>query len=174
MTMGAEGHSDEPRVTAPAWVRQVTPPPAARALSTLSRVDYEDAFLVEAGPAQNRTGEQWARAVLEDAPMSTRKSLSRGWSALGLRLGSIESGQFVLGWEVRHVTLDAVLLGASGRFGLSGELLFQRQQHTLLFATFVRLENRVARGLWARIEVRHRQVVRDLLEQASSPERRQP
>jgi hypothetical protein len=38
----------------------------------------------------------------------------------------------------------------------------------------VRLENRVARGLWARIELRHRQVVRDLLEQASSPERRQP
>jgi hypothetical protein len=174
MTTGTESHPDEPCVTAPAWVRQVTPPPAARALSTLSRVDYEDAFLVEAAPAQDRTGEQWARAVLEDAPMSTRKALSRGWSALGLRLGSTESDQFVLGWEVRHVTPDAVLLGASGRIGLSGELLFQRQQQTLLFATFVRLENRVARGLWARIELRHRQVVRDLLEQASSPERRQP
>jgi len=40
-------------------VRQVTPPPAARALSTLCHVDYEDAFLAETGPAQDRTGEQW-------------------------------------------------------------------------------------------------------------------
>jgi hypothetical protein len=43
-----------------------TAPLAARALSTLCHVDYEDAFLVETGPAQDRTGEQWARAILED------------------------------------------------------------------------------------------------------------
>ena len=36
---------------------RVTLPPAARALSTLSRVDHEDGFLVETGPAQDRTGE---------------------------------------------------------------------------------------------------------------------
>ncbi len=108
-------------MAAPGAVRQVTLPPAARALSTLSHVDYEDAFLVETGPAQDRTGEQWARA--------------------------------------------------SGRLGLSGELLFERQQHTLLFATFVQLDNPIARALWAGIAPRHRQVVRDLLEQASSPER---
>jgi DNA-binding transcriptional MerR regulator len=77
-------------------VRQVTLPPAARALSTLSHVDYGDAFLVETGQAQDRTGEQWARAILEDAPMSTRNALSRGWSALGLRLGSTQSDRFVL------------------------------------------------------------------------------
>jgi hypothetical protein len=48
---------------------------------------------------------------------------------------------------------------------LSGELLFECQQHTLLFATFVQLENRVARGLWAGIAPRHRKIVLDLLEQ---------
>jgi hypothetical protein len=40
---------------APGTVRQVALPPAARALSTLSHIDYEDAFLVEIGPAQDRT-----------------------------------------------------------------------------------------------------------------------
>jgi hypothetical protein len=120
-------------------VRQVTPPPAARALSTLSHVDYEDAFLVETGPAQDRTSEQWARAILEDAPVRTRKALSGGWSALGLRLGSTQPDRFVLGWDVRRSTPDAALLSASGRLGLSGELLFERRQHTLLFATFVQL-----------------------------------
>jgi hypothetical protein len=77
----------------------------------------------------------------------------------------------VLGWEVRRSTPDVALLGANGR-RLSGELLFEHQQHTLLFATFVQLENRIAGALWAGITPRHRQVVRDLLEQANCPERR--
>jgi len=151
---------------------RVTLPPAARALSTLSRVDHEDGFLVETGPAQDRTGEQWAGAMLEDAPVSTRNALSRGWSALGLRLGSTQSDRFVLGWEVLRSTPDVALLGANGRLGLSGELLFERQQRTLFFATFVQLENRIARALWAGFAPRPRQVVRDLLEQANCPERR--
>lgn len=58
-------------------MRQVTLLSAARTLSTLSHVDYEDAFLVETGPAQDRTGEQWVRAILEGAPTSTRNTLSR-------------------------------------------------------------------------------------------------
>ncbi len=176
MTAGTDSHPNDPHVEAPGRVRQVTLPSAARALSTLSHVDYEDAFLIETGPAQDRTGEQWARAILEGAPVSTREALSMGWSTLGLRLGATQSDRLVLGWEVRRSTPDVALLGASGRLGLSGELLFERQQQTLLFATFVQLDNSVARELWAGIAARHRQVVRDLLEQANSSERppRQP
>jgi hypothetical protein len=172
VTADSDSHPDDPHAEALGTVRQVTLPPAARALSTLCHVDYQDAFLVETGPAQDRTGEQWARAILEDAPKSTRSALSGGWSALGLRLGSTQSDRFVLGWEARRSTPDVALLGASGRLGLSGELLFERQQHTLLFATFAQLDNRIARALWAGIAARHRQVVRDLLDQASCPEQR--
>jgi hypothetical protein len=152
-------------------VRQVAPPLAARALSTLPRIDYADAFLVETGAVGDRTGEQWARQTLEGATAGTRRSLSRGWSALGLRLGSTESDRYVLGWEVRSSTAAFALLGASGRLGLSGELLFEPRQHTLLFATFVHLENHLARAAWDRIAPRHQQVVQDLLERASCPER---
>jgi hypothetical protein len=142
VTAGTASHPDDPHVEVLGTVRQVTPPPAARALSTLCHVDYEDAFLAGTGPAQDRTGEQLARAILEDAPVSTRNALWRGWSALG----STQSDRFVLGWEVRRSTPDVALLGASGRLGLSGELLFEYQQYTLLFATFVQLENRIARA----------------------------
>jgi hypothetical protein len=171
-TKGKDAHPSDP--PAPGTVRQVTLPPAARALSPLSRVDYEDAFLVETGPAPDRTAEQWARAILEGAPESTRNALSRGWSALGLRLGSAQPDRCVLGWEVRRSTPDLALLGAPGRLGLSGELLFERRPHALLFATFVQLDNGIARALWARIAPRHRQVVQDLLEQASRPGRPAP
>jgi hypothetical protein len=148
-------------------VRQVAAPPATRTLSTLSHVDYEDAFLVETGPAQDRTAEQWARAILEDVPIIMRSALPWAWFALGLQLGSTRSERFVLGWEVRRSTPDFVLLGASSRLGLPAELLFERRQHTLLFATFVQQDNQIARAVWAGVEPGHRQIVRYVLERAS-------
>ncbi len=148
-------------------VLQVSVPPAARALSTLSRIDYEDALLVDFGPGRDRTAEQWARAVLEDAPLIVRSALLSGWSALGLRLGFSRSERLVLGWEVRRSTPDFVLLAASSRFGMPAELLFKRRQHTLLFATFVQKENPIAHAVWAAVEPVHRPVVRYVLEQAS-------
>jgi hypothetical protein len=151
----------------PEGVREVTLPPAARALSTLGRIDYHDAFLVQTGRDHDRTAGQWARVVLEEAPESMQHTLRRGWSTLGLQLGPARSDHCVLGWEIRHTTPDVALLGVSGRRGLSGELLFERQPGTLLFATFVHLDNRVARTLWTGIAPRHRRVVRNLLEQAS-------
>jgi hypothetical protein len=156
----------DPPAPAPGGVRECAVPPAARARCTLAHIDYEDAFRAEAFPAQDRTGEQWARAMLESASQRTRSELSRGWSALGLRLDCAPPDRSVLGWEIRHSTPDFVLLGARGRLGLSGELLFERQPHGLVYATFVQLDNRVARALWTRIEARHRRVVRDLIERA--------
>jgi hypothetical protein len=156
----------------PGRVRQVALPPSARALSTLSHVDYEDAFLVETGPAQDRTGEQWARAILEDAPSVMRAALLWGWSALGLQLGSTRTDRFVLGWEVRRSTPDFALLGAGSRLGLPAELLLERQQKRILFATLVQQENHIARAVWAGVAPGHRQVVRYVLEQASDRERR--
>jgi hypothetical protein len=154
-----------------AWtVRQVVVPRAARALSTLSHVDYEDGFLVDTGPARDRTGEQWARLFLEDAPAATRGALLSGWSALGLQLASTQCDECVLGWEVRRSTPDLALLGADSPLGLRGEVLFMRRMHTLLFATFVQHENPVARSVWAGVAPVHRRVVRNVLGKPSQPE----
>ncbi len=166
MTIGAGSYPSERHAEAPGQVRQTVLPASTRVLSTLARIDYEDAFVVDTGPAQERTAEQWAREILEGAPASTRRALIRGWSGLGLRLGPAQSDRHVLGWEIRHSDPDAVLLGACGRLGLSGELIFQRSPSSLLYATVVHLENRVARGLWAAIGTRHRRVVQDLLARA--------
>jgi hypothetical protein len=170
MSVAATAHDRTPFT--PGRVRQVAVPPAARALSTLSHVDYEDAFLVETGPAQDRTPEQWARATVEAAPTIMRSALPWAWLALGLELGSTGSDRFVLGWEVRRSTPGFALLGASSRLGLPAELLFERQQHTLLYATFVQQENHIARAMWAGVAPVHRQVVRYLLEQACAEEDR--
>jgi Protein of unknown function (DUF2867) len=149
-------------------VREVALPAASRSLSTLARVDYTDAFLVDTAPAQDRTAEQWARAMLEDAPADTRRALRRGWCALGLRLGSTRSDRRVLGWEVRRSSPDLVLLAAGSRVGMPAEVLFKRDQQTLLFATFVQQRNPVARAVWAAVAPGHRRVVQRLLERASA------
>lgn len=164
MTIGAGSHPSDRPAAARGPVRPAVLPAGARALSTLTRIDYEDAFLVDTGLAQDRTAEQWAREILEGAPVRTRTALTRGWSRLGLRLGPADSDRHVLGWEIRHSAPDFVLLGACGRLGLSGELLFLRRPDSLLYATVVQLQNRVARGLWAAIVSQHRRVVQDLLE----------
>jgi hypothetical protein len=168
------GRSANPLTTAPGTVRQVTLAGNARSLSTLPRVDYEDAFLVEVGTAPDRTGEQWARAALEGAPTSVRGGLQKGWLALGLRLDRDQSGQSVLGWELRHSDAEFALLGARSRFGMPAELLFKPQQETLLFATFVQQQNPIARALWAAVAPRHRRVVPHLLGRAARAQEHQP
>ena len=114
-------------------VRQVAVPPVARGRSTLSRPDYEDAFVLDTGAAHERTGEEWARALLEDAPAGMQRSLRRGWCALGLLLGSTRDERRVLGWEVRRRAPEFALLGADSRLGMVGEVLVKKGQRVGLF-----------------------------------------
>jgi hypothetical protein len=147
-------------------VRQTDVPEASRALSTLSHIDYADAFTVDVDGAEERTAEQWARAVLEDAPAAVRRSLQSGWSAIGLKLGAAPPERSVLGWEIRHSTPDHILLGADSRIGMAGELLVRREHQALLFSTFVQQDSPVARTVWAGVEPVHVPIVRRILEHA--------
>jgi hypothetical protein len=156
-----------PQVDAPGRVRKIAVPQDVRALSALSCIDYADAFLVNVGTVSERSAEQWARAILEDSPATLRHPLLSGWSAIGLKLDGGRGGQTVLGWPIRNRTPEYVLLAADGRIGLSGELLFKRNQDTLHYSTFVRHDNPAARALWAGVVRVHVPTVRYLLKQAS-------
>jgi hypothetical protein len=147
-------------------VRQIAVPPPARALSMLSDVDYADAFLVEAGTARQWSADQYARAVLDGAPLPLRANLLLGWLAIGLK-PAIGRSRSILGWEIRRSTPEFVLLGRDSLVGMPGELLFKCEGDGFLFCTFVQHSNPVARATWASIQASHVRIVRDLLEQAS-------
>jgi hypothetical protein len=149
-----------------AEVRQVDVPSSVRALSTLVRVDYCDAFLFDDGSTHDESAEDLIREILEGAPVAVRSQLLFGWSAIGLKVGNT-SKRSVLGWEVRRTVPDHVLLGAESRIGMPGELLLKKHDDALLFATFVAQRNLVARAAWAVTEPVHVRVVRDILGQAS-------
>jgi hypothetical protein len=159
--------SDTSRADKSSAVRQIIVPPEARTLSTLSHIEYADAFLVDVGTVQERTAEQWAQAFLEDAPARVRHGLLTGWTALGLKLGRTSTGGSVLGWQIRRSTPEFVLLGAGSRIGMAAELLVKRTADAVVFCTFVQQDNQVARSVWTGIEPAHVSIVRRLLERAS-------
>jgi hypothetical protein len=152
----------------PGEVHRVAVPPATRVLSTLPRIDYEDAFLLETGRAQDQSAEQWIRVILEDAPARTRRALRRGWFGLGLGLGSTRDDRLVLGWEVRRSTPDFALLGASSRLGFEARVFLKRQRQSLLLGTLLRFKNPLARTVWAVLAPTHRRYEQHLLKMASS------
>jgi hypothetical protein len=149
-------------------VSALTLPPDARALTTLSRIDYEDAFLVDAGV--ERPAEEWVHAMLNEAPLIVRTRLVAGWLALGLNLRGPWSAHRVLGWKVQHSDPNFVLLAADSWLGLRGQLLFRSEPRGLLFATFIQQNNPLVRSLWAKITQRHQHVVRSLLIHAARRE----
>jgi hypothetical protein len=131
LSVDASSLANAPRGNAPRRARQVAVPAVARARCTLRHVDYEDAFAVELRSAHVRTAEQWARAILEDAPLAMRNGLRRGWLALGLKLDAAPPERSVLGWEVRRSTRDSLLLGADSRIGMPAELLVTRHKRAV-------------------------------------------
>jgi hypothetical protein len=151
---------------APDRVRAVALPPDARALTTLDHVEYTDAFRLETGLAEERTAEEWARALLEEAPAATRTKLRRGWFALGVQLGSTEDERLVLGWRVRRNSPEYVLLAARSLLGMEAEVLVKREQSTLLVATLMRLSNPLARAVWTAFAPKHRRVLHHLVKEA--------
>ena len=155
------------QAAAPRMVTQIPVPADVRALSTLDRVDYADAFRVDIGAVLDRSGEQWARATVVDTPLRVRGKLVCGWTALGLRLGPPWSPRHVLGWQVRHSRPDSVLLGARSWVGMPGELLLRPEPRGVLFATFVQQDNPVVRALWGRVTPTHQRVVQSLLTHAA-------
>lgn len=147
-------------------VRQIAVPPDARAVTTLTRIAYQDAFALETTAADDLTAEQWARAVLEDAPAAFRQTLRRGWVVLGLQLGPSRTEGFVFGWELLSATPDAALLAVRSRIGLRAELVFTREENRLVFSSFVQPQNPIARAATAAAAPVHRRAVRYLLTQA--------
>ena len=147
-------------------VREIGLPRRARALSTLPRLDYTDGCRMHTEQARELTAEEWARALLEQAPAGTRRDLRRGWRALGVRLGPADDPSLVLGWEVRQSAEDHVVLGVRSWLGIEAEVLCLREPDTLVVGTLVQLDNPLARVVWACIEGHHRKVVRHLVRRA--------
>jgi hypothetical protein len=146
----------------------VAVPEEVGALDTLARPTYTYACQMTVSAADDRSAEQWARAIFEGAPRLMRWLIVAGWKVgLGLRLGPRRSPSHVLGWSILSTTPTAVILGVRS-FVLTAHLVVRVQDSQVVHATFVRYERSLARVLWTAAAPIHRRVIPYLLNHAAA------
>lgn len=130
------------------------------AMSSLSRVDYVDHFVLTQETEPCESVERWARAMFGDTPDLIERLL---WSGiLGLRLHAGRSAATIAGWRISHRGEDWIRMSADSR-STSAELITRVTDVTVELTTVVQYERARARALWAPLAVVHRRLVPTLL-----------
>jgi hypothetical protein len=130
--------------------------------------DYTDFFEAPIAKANDRTPEQWARAVFEDAPRPVRWLLVNGFRyGLGLRLGPRASPEHILGWEIVDRKLDSITIESSSWF-LTSRLVFRTEDSRVTQSTLVRYDKLIAAVIWPPVSILHRQIVPRILRHAAA------
>ncbi|MFF9101709.1 DUF2867 domain-containing protein [Streptomyces rubrogriseus] len=127
---------------------------------------FASAFVLPLAGLPRRTAEQWARTTFEDTPAPLRTLLRVGWSGvLGLRLGPRVSARHVIGWRTVESAPDRIAVEARAP-SLTVRNVVTVDAARLLWATYVRFEDRSGRMLWSLAAPVHHLVVPLLLGRA--------
>jgi hypothetical protein len=141
--------------------------PATGYAGTPPEHDFACAYRVVIAPGDNRSPEQWARAVWEEAPAPLRWFMLAGWRlVLGLRLGPRHSPDHVLGWRIVDRGPDETVCQLRSGF-LNAHNMFRKAGGTLVWSTFVTYERPIARVIWPPASLLHRLLVRIALRRAA-------
>jgi hypothetical protein len=142
-------------------------PPALGSFDT-DGANYAVGFAIEVPSGDERSTEQWARAILEDAPVVLRVFIVAGWRfVLGLRLGPRHSPDHVLGWKVTARLPGETVLESRSAF-MTARLVFHRDGTHLVWATFVHYSRPIAGLIWPPVSLLHRRIVPYALRRAAS------
>lgn len=129
--------------------------------------DYDDCFTAPRAAADDRTPEQWARAVFEGAPRPVRWFLVNGFRyGLGLRFGPWPSPEHVLGWAIIDRSADSLTVESRSWF-LTSRLVFRTETTHLSQSTYVRYDRRIAAIIWPPVSLLHRQIVPRIVRHAA-------
>jgi len=149
-------------------------PSAVRAVGPFTEeCDYEVAFEIERPEGRTLSGEQWARAMFEDAPLVLRWFLIVGWTAITCQLGPRRSPTGVLGWRLGRASADTAVLAVEAWIGLRSRLVISVDTDTVTVASFVRYTGRaapLARAVWAATIPLHERILPYLLTSAARRE----
>jgi hypothetical protein len=130
--------------------------------------DWSCGFSVEVPSRDERSPEEWARAIWEDAPVAMRWLTVAGWRfVLGLRLGPRHSPDHVLGWRIIRRVRDETVVELESVF-LTAHNVFRRDGTSLLWSTFVQYDRPIAALIWRPASLLHRSLARYALRRAGS------
>jgi hypothetical protein len=143
-------------------------PTSPRTGSTAPREhDFACAYEVAIAPGDNRTSEQWARAIWEGAPAPLRWVMLAGWRlVLRLRLGPRHSADHILGWRIVDRGPDETVCQLRSGF-LNAHNMFRKVDGKFVWSTFVTYERPIGRVIWPPVSLVHRLLVRIALRRAA-------
>ena len=133
--------------------------------------DYGSSFAADLPGADNESPEQWARTILEGAPLLLRWFVLFGWKfVLRLRLAP-RATDVVAGWAISTTTSNAITLEVeSGSIAARKVLLVEQNRLTL--TTYVWYRRRLGRLLWSTLAPVHHRIEPLLMTLATSPHRK--
>jgi hypothetical protein len=141
-------------------------PEQIRARITLAEPDHVDLFTVETPVATDHTAEEWARAILERAPVS-RRNARRFWRLIGLRLAPPGSPDHVQGWRIAARADDWLRIEAAS-FYMTAEAVCLVEPDRVSLSLSVQHDRPPARLVWAVIAGPHQRAVPIMLRQAAA------
>jgi hypothetical protein len=139
-------------------------PEQVRARITLVEPAYLDVFTIETPVATDHSAEDWARAILERAPVS-RRNARRFWRSLGLRLGPQGSPDHVQGWRIAAAGDDWLRIETAS-FYMTAEAVCLVEPGRVSLSLCVRHDRPPAALVWALIAGPHQRAVPVMLRQA--------
>jgi hypothetical protein len=141
-------------------------PESIRDLSTLEALDYIDLFTIRTPRAGAHSAEEWARAVLERAPLSRQGSRVL-WTFIGLRLGATGSPDHVQGWRIADRSENLVRLETSSWYLRAQALCVVERDDVSLSLSLEYSRPEVARIVWKFVAGPHQRAVPVMLRQAA-------
>jgi hypothetical protein len=139
-------------------------PEVIRSLTTLGSPDYVDLFTATTTEVIDRSPEQWARAVLEQAPLA-RHNARVLWRLMGLRLGPRHSPDHVQGWTIT-ARGDNWIRVETGSWYMAAQAVCLVEEGQVSISLSLRYDHAVAALIWALVSGPHQRAVPVMLSQA--------
>ena len=139
-------------------------PEGVRSLITLADADYIDLFTVTTPMATDRSAEEWARAILEQAPLS-RQNARAFYQLMGLRLGPEHSPDHVQGWKIAARGANWIRVETASWY-MTAQAVCLVEEDRVSISLSVRYDQPVAALVWRRVSGRHQRAVPVMLRQA--------
>ncbi|MCA0154683.1 DUF2867 domain-containing protein [Tsukamurella sp. M9C] len=142
-------------------------PPARTRSAGVAGADATYTFAVARRPGDDRTAQQWARSVFEDAPAPMPTVLLLGWrTVLRLRSRPRTGPGHVLGWRIRADEGDLLVLEQDSGL-IAARNVVQVDGELVSWSTTVEFAKPAARLVWAVVLPFHLVTIPRLLARAA-------
>jgi hypothetical protein len=130
------------------------------------RADYTLSLALPRSGADDRSAEEWARAVFESPPSVLRWTLVAGWTTFGFRPRA-SSATHVLSWAIQESSSGTLVMAQQSRL-MAAQNVVSVDRNGVTWSTFVAYRSPVGALLWSIAAPIHERLTPLLLRRAAA------